>query len=92
MVYPAVPPPMTGPMDSTGPTGDVKLAVIYRRWSWRLRRCDITGKRIWGPAWMTVEYVDQVIDNVFGSSFRVRRVRINRWLSNEGRTFWLLKR
>jgi hypothetical protein len=54
---------------------------------------------------MTVEYVDELVEDQIGeitmsgswsmakiqTRNRTRRTRINRWLSNEGRTFWLLK-
>lgn len=69
------------------------FSQVYSRWSWRVRRCAETEKLIWGPCWMTVEYVDELVEDQIGklTMHRIRRTRINRWLSNEGRTLWLLK-
>jgi hypothetical protein len=73
------------------------FSQVYSRWSWRVRRCAETQRFIWGPCWMTVEYVeyvDELVEDQIGklTMHRTRRKRINRWLSKKGKFIWLLKR
>ena len=74
------------------PVGDLLFSQCYRKWSWIPRRCAITGTWIWGPAWLTVEYRDELAERQVGrlTMHGLRRIRINRWISNSGHTFWLL--
>lgn len=74
--------------------GDLVFSQCYRKWSLIPRRCIITGVWIWGPAWQTVEYRDELVEDQIGqlTVHRLGRKRINRWLSNKGHMFWLLTR
>lgn len=55
------------------------LVNMMKSWSWLPRHCAETGARIWGPAWVVNDC------RTLGNANR------EQWLSDEGRTMWLLK-